>query len=186
MEQVYWSCLLGGALFAVVTVIFGDLISGLFDGLLDFLSVDFLQPMVLAGGITAFGGAGIMLGDYTALPALPVAGMSALIAVGTSAAVLFGYVKPMRNSETSVGYSMSDLVGRTGLVTVAVPVHGVGEVMVQVGAFQTNHIAASADGEALEAGSTAIVLEVRKHLLYVARFDAKYLTKGDGVFGIRV
>lgn len=42
MEALYWGCLIGGILFAVVTVLLGDILSSALDGLLDFLSVDFL------------------------------------------------------------------------------------------------------------------------------------------------
>ena len=62
MIEVYWGCLIGGLLFALVTVIFGDVIDSLFDGLFEFLTMDgldFINPMVIIGAITMFGGAGI-------------------------------------------------------------------------------------------------------------------------------
>ncbi len=61
MDILFWSCLAGGILYALITVIFGDIISEALDGALDFLSGDalpWLQPMTLVSAITIFGGAG--------------------------------------------------------------------------------------------------------------------------------
>ena len=70
METLFWSCLAGGILFAVVSGIFGDWLSLALDGMLDFLSFDghhWLQPMSVVGGITVFGGAGLLLYRYSPL-----------------------------------------------------------------------------------------------------------------------
>lgn len=82
--NIYWGCLLGGLIFALVTVIFGDLLGGVFHGLFDSISFDhfdFLQPMILVSGITIFGGAGVMLTKYTALEPPAVAIISLMLAV---------------------------------------------------------------------------------------------------------
>lgn len=36
MEALYWGCLFGGILFAVVSVLLGDVLSSAMDGVLDF------------------------------------------------------------------------------------------------------------------------------------------------------
>ncbi|MDD3268414.1 MAG: protease [Syntrophomonadaceae bacterium] len=164
MQSIYWGCLFGGALFALVTIIFGDVLGDVLGGLLDFLSfdhLDFLSPMVLVGGITVFGGAGIMLERLTSLDVVPVALFSLLIALVLSALVYFVYVKPMKNAENSSGYSMSELVGKIATVIVPVPGQGYGEVLIKVGAGNTNQIAASYDGEDYRSGTRVIVAEIR-------------------------
>lgn len=174
MEPIYWACLSGGILFAVVTVVFGDLISSALHGALDFMSVDalrFLQPMVLVTMITVFGGAGLLLEHYAALAAVLD------IAIAVIGAVLFGllvyvfYVRPMLNSENSTGFSIRDMSGKIGEVLVPIPSRGYGEVLVRMGAANTNQIAASFDGEAIASGSRVVVVEVRDDTLFVSRLD---------------
>ncbi|MDF2814361.1 MAG: rane protease regulatory rane protein [Paenibacillus sp.] len=174
MEAIYWACLSGGILFAVVTVIFGDLISNAVHGALDFLSVDglpFLQPMVIVSIITVFGGAGLMLEHYAALAALLDAVIAIIAAVLIGILVFMFYVRPMQNSENSTGYSIHDLSGKLGEVLVPIPARGYGEVLIRTGAANTNQIAASYNGEDIASGARVVVVEVREDTLYVSRIE---------------
>ncbi|WP_418791176.1 NfeD family protein [Phosphitispora sp. TUW77] len=174
MLELYWGCLAGGVFFALITVIFGDILGDAFDGVLDALSfdhLDFLQPMVIVGGITVFGGTGATLTMYTSLDSFPVAVISLLAAILLSIAVYFLYVKPMKKTENSTGFSIQDLVGKFGEVTVPVPAKGYGEVLVKIGAGNTNQIAASFDGEELPAGIRVVVAEAKDSVLYVFRYE---------------
>ncbi|MDF2722200.1 MAG: rane protease regulatory rane protein [Paenibacillus sp.] len=172
MEQLFWGCLAGGVLFAIVTVVFGDLISHAIDGILDFLSVDALRklrPMVIVSGITVFGGAGLLLLHYTPLWGVLVVLLALLSAVVIGIAVYLFYVRPMENSENSTAFSIRELSGRIGEVIVPIPPRGYGEVLLKVGAGNTNQIAASFDGDDLEAGARVVVVEVRDDTLFVSR-----------------
>lgn len=173
MVEVYWSCLAFGVLFTLVTVVLGDLVSSALGGALDFLSMDYLNPTVLAVGITVFGGTGITLHEYSPLPGLLV------LAAAVAAAGFIGFlaarylVKPMRKTENSTAYSMKGLAGRLGEVITALPAGraGYGEVLLKVGAGNANHIAASFDGSAIQAGTRVVVVEVKDGVLYVSRFE---------------
>jgi len=168
--NIYWGCLFGGIIFALVTVIFGDLLGDVFNGLFHSLSFDhleFLQPMVLVSGITIFGGTGVLLTRYTSLTPLLVVVISIMLAILLSILIYFAYVKPMRNSENSTGYSMEDLVGLTGEVITAIPVKGYGEVLLKVGAGHSNHIASSQYGGELSTGTKIFVTKVEKSIVYV-------------------
>lgn len=174
MLEVYWMCLSGGVLFALVSIIFGDVLGDIFDGVFDALSfdhVDFLHPMVLVGGVTIFGGSGVMLSRYTAMEPVPVALLSLMIAIALSILVYFAYVKPMKNSENSTGFSMKDLVGKIGEVSVPIPVGGYGEVILKVGAGNTNQIAATLDQADIPAGTRVVVGETKDGVLYVFPYD---------------
>ena len=178
MLEIYWGCLIIGALFAVVTVIFGDLLGHVFDGLFSFLSLDhldFFQPMVIVGGITVLGGTGVVLTRFTPLPALPVALLSLMSAVLLSSLVYFAYVKPMKGAESSTGFSVQDLIGKIGEVIVPIPAKGCGEVLIKIGAGNTNQIAASSDGEDIPAASRVVVAEVKEGVLYVFRYENNQL-----------
>ncbi|GBF32168.1 NADH:ubiquinone oxidoreductase subunit 4 [Desulfocucumis palustris] len=174
MYAIYWGCLIGGSLFALTTIIFGDVLGDILDGVMDSLPFEqlaFMQPMVIVGGVAVFGGAGILLDRYTSLDILPVFLAASMAGVLSSAVTYFAYVKPMKNTENSTGFSIQDLVGKIGEVIVPVPAQGFGEVVVRAGAGNTNQIAASLDGEELAAGARVVVGDVREGVLYVFRYD---------------
>lgn len=173
MAELYWACFAGGILFTLVTVVLGDLLSQAVHGALDFLSADWLNPTVLAGGITAFGGVGILADKYTGLlwPLVMLIALGAAVLAG--ALLYFLSVKPMKNSENSTAYSMKSLNGRLGEVITSIPADGFGEVLIKVGAGNTNHIAASFDRTVIQAGTRVVVVEVRDDTAYVSRFENK-------------
>lgn len=174
METLFMSCLVGGILYALVSIIFGDLIGQALDGALDFLSLDghsWLSPTALVGGITTFGGAGILLGRYTAFSSTAIVVIALFIALTAAVAVFFLYIKPMEQSENSIAFSLNDLSGKLGEVLVPISAKGYGEVMVKVGAGFTNQIAASFEGVEITSGSKVVVVEVRDSTLYVSEVN---------------
>lgn len=170
--NIYWGCLFGGLFFALVTVIFGDLLGDVLDGAFHSFSIghlDFLQPMVLVSGITVFGGTGVILTRYTLLDSRQIGAISLIVAVLLSVLIYFAYVKPMKNSENSTAYSMQDLVGLTGDVSTAIPAKGYGEVILKIGAGRSNHIAASQYEEELPTGTPIFVTKVERSVVFVVR-----------------
>lgn len=171
MLELYWGCFAGGILFTLVTVVLGDFVSQAFGGALDFLSADWLNPTVLAGGITAFGGAGVVLTDCTGLIWPVVAVLALMSAAGAGALLYHLAVKPMKRSENSTAYSMQSLHGRLGEVITPIPSDGYGEVLLKVGAGNANHIAASFERIDIQAGARVVVVEVKDDAVYVSRFE---------------
>ncbi|MDQ8733482.1 protease [Paenibacillus sp. LHD-38] len=174
METLFLSCLIGGILYALVSVIFGDWLGQALDGALDFLSIDghsWLSPTALVGGITVFGGAGVMLQRYTAFGSAAIVTVALLIALLAGTAVFFLYIKPMEQSENSIAFSLNGMSGMLGEVIVPIPAQGYGEVMVKVGAGFTNQIAASFDGIEIAGGSRVVIVEVRDSTLYVSEVN---------------
>ncbi|GAB6990810.1 hypothetical protein [Paenibacillus pini] len=178
METLYWSCLAGGVIFALVTVLLGDVLSHVLHGFLDFLSIDFLKPMVLASAITAFGGSGILLTSHSGLGAVLNMIVSILIGIVIAWFVYWVYIKPMQNSENSTGYSIKEMTGRIGIITIPLPAEGFGEVMVKVGASNTLHIASSFDHHSLPAGVRVVVVDIVDQVLRVSELEER---KGDVV-----
>ncbi|WP_127579572.1 protease [Paenibacillus koleovorans] len=174
MEPIYWMCLSGGILLALVTVVFGDMVSNAVHGALDFMSLDglrFLQPMVIGSVITVFGGAGLMLEHYYVWAAIWDIAVAILASLVIGWSVYVFYVRPMMNSENSTGFSIHDLTGKIGEVLVPIPARGYGEVLVRVGAANTNQIAASFDGQEFRSGERIVVVEVKDDTLYVSRLE---------------
>lgn len=174
METVFMACLVFGILFTLVSVVFGDWLSQALDGLFDFLSFeggDWFNPTVLVGGITAFGGGGLLLSRYTDMAAAAIILVAVAIAVVCGFAVFFLYVRPMQQSENSIGYSIQDLSGKIGEVLVPIPAAGYGEVLVRIGAGVTNQIAASHDGNPIPEGARIVVIEIKEGALHVSQLD---------------
>lgn len=174
MLEFYLGCLTMGILFALVTVIFGDLFSDFLGGFFEALSfdhLDFFHPVVFMGGLTVFGGCGAMLEKYSVLDKIPVTLLSLLGALIFSFLSYFLYVKPMKNAENSTGFSIQDLVGKIGEVVVPIPTQGCGETLFKIGAGYTNQIAASFDGTEIAVGSKAVVAEVKEGILYVFPYE---------------
>jgi membrane protein implicated in regulation of membrane protease activity len=173
MIEVYWSCLIGGIVFAIISFIAGDVfhhgLDNLHGGFGDHL--DFLNPTTLVSAIAAFGGAGILLNEYTTLAPGSSIVLASCISIALSIALHFVYVRPMRRGENSVAFSMRDFPGQVGQVTVSIPAAGYGEVMIRIGAGNTNQIAASFDGSPIRNGARVVVIEVRDDTLLVSPFD---------------
>ncbi|MHA0855649.1 protease [Paenibacillus sp. CMAA1364] len=178
MDALYLGCLVGGVLFALVSVVLGDILSDMLDGMLDFMSVDFLKPMVITSAITVFGGSGILLSRYSDLGSMTNMLLSILIAVFISVLVFYLYVKPMENSENSTGYSIQDLIGRIGVVTITLPTLGYGEVMLKVGAGNVLHIASSLEKVEIPAGIRVVIVKIVDGVLQVTQFEERI---GDDV-----
>jgi membrane-bound ClpP family serine protease len=174
MLEFYWGCLVAGILFAVMSVIFGDVLGHFLHGIFDFLLLDgpdFIHPMVIMGGITILGGTGIVLTEYTPLSLWVIVILSLVFAVICSMFIYLGYVKPMQHTENSTGYSIQELTGKLAEVIIPIPAQGFGEVIIKAGAANTNQIAASFDQEAIQSGSKVVVVEVKDHVLFVSRFE---------------
>lgn len=174
MLEIYWGCLIGGLAFGLISVLFGDFLGDAFDGLFDAISIDgfdMLHPMTLVGGITLFGALGLMLTKYSSVEVLPVGLISGAAAIAFSILVFFVYVKPMKNTESSIGFSIKELVGRTAEVTIPIPENGYGEVLVKLGAQHTYQIAAAHDNEVIQTGKTVVIVEEKDGTLYVTSVE---------------
>ena len=173
MTTLYWYCLLGGFGVSLLLVLAGEVLEAALDaldGVLD--SVDAFDPLSGVAGVTVFGGAGLLLDAYAGLDAVPEAAVAAAIAVVAAVVLHLVYVKPMKRSENSTGFSVREYAGKTGELTTGVPADGFGEVVVRMGASTTFQTAASFSGDPIPAGTKVVVVEVsRDGVLRVAPLD---------------
>ncbi|HLT46571.1 MAG TPA: NfeD family protein [Rubricoccaceae bacterium] len=164
MIEVYWVCLLGGLVFSVLAVLFGDLLDGVLDGLDGVLHGHgfghALDALSMVGGLTVFGGAGVLLETYADLGTLPTALASAAAGLVLAVVMHFAYVRPMKRGENSTAFSVREYAGKIGEVNTAIPARGYGEVLVRMGASVTFQPAASFDGTPIPVGTTVVVVEV--------------------------
>jgi hypothetical protein len=173
MQTLYLGCLALGVIFAIVSVLVGDVIGDALHGVFDFVSIDFLNPTVLAAGVTVFGGSGLLLSRYSNLEAGGIVALSLLTAAFLGVLMFLGVVKPMEKSEVSNGFSMNELPGKIGEITIPIPAKGYGEIMVKFGAGNSLHTAASFDHELLPAGVKVVVVEVKEGVAWVSEFEKR-------------
>lgn len=160
MSTVYWFCLSGGLVVAVVLSL-ADVLGDALDGAFAVLHVDsVLDPLSLVGGVSVFGGAGVLLGAYTGLGDGAVGVVSGALALAVAVAAHVMYVGPMRRAENSTAFSVREYAGRTGTLSTSVPATGHGEVVVRMGASTTFQTAASFTGEPIPTGARVVVVEV--------------------------
>ena len=160
MTTVYWWCLGGGFAVTLLLFIVGDLLDGALDALGAVHLDHVLDPLSVVGGVTVFGGAGLLLDAYTGLADTPAAVVAAALAVGLSVVLHFAYVRPMKRSENSTGFSQAEYAGKTGELSTSLTPDGFGEVIVRMGASTTFQTAASFDHTAIAEGSPVVVVEV--------------------------
>jgi membrane-bound ClpP family serine protease len=169
MLTIYWACLLGGLALTLLAFFVGDALEGVLDALdsLDGL----VDPLSLMGGITCFGGAGVILATTTDLGDVPGALLAAGIGLASAVVMHFLYVRPMKSSENSSGYSLKEMQGRIGEVLTTIPARGYGEVLIRMGPSNTFRQAASFNHTEIASGAKVVVVEVRDGDLWVAPFE---------------
>lgn len=184
MTTIYWSCLLGGVALSVLLVLVGDVLEAAMDaldGALDSLDLGgVFDPLSAVFGATLFGGAGLLLNTYLSLAVVPEVVIAAVLGVVAAVGLHLVYVKPMKASENSTGFSVREYAGKTGELTTGVPEKGFGEVVVRMGASTTFQTAASFSGDPIPSGTAVVVVEVdREGVLRVAPLDRDDLTVAD-------
>ncbi|MCR8642300.1 protease [Paenibacillus sp. N1-5-1-14] len=164
MLLVYWNLLLLGVVFAVVTLILGEIIGHWLDSLSNAFHVDhldYLQPVVVIGGLTCLGAIGVLLTKYTSWSEPFIGVLSLLFAVLISMSVYFGYVKKMAKAENSIGHSTAELVGKIAEVSVPIPSRGYGEIIVKTVSGYSNYPAISFEGQLIKQGNKVVIVELR-------------------------
>ncbi|MGG4394325.1 protease [Paenibacillus thiaminolyticus] len=175
MDTLFWGLFIFGILYSVVTLIFGEILSHAFDSIFG-EGLPFLQPTVLVSGLTAFGAIGILLNRYTAWQSTLILVVAIAGALVVCLLMYFLYIRPMHNTENSTGFSIQDLVGKVGEVSISIPSVGYGEVTLRIGAGLTNQIAASFDKENIPSGTTVVVINVAEDTLYVSPLTKEMLS----------
>jgi hypothetical protein len=142
-----------GFLFLLVSLIFGEIFEH-FDHSLDH-DMDhgdgggpvFFSARGMAVFITAFGGFGAV-GIYYGLSILGASGLGFVSGL-VCATVIFFFARFLYGQQASTQLRVTDLVGRTAMVTVRIGADAVGQVRCQVGEDMVERIAKSIDGQAI-------------------------------------
>lgn len=159
------SLLIGGGLL-LLTLIVDDIFGGLLSAIHLGFDVGGVSPTPLLLGFVAMFGVGGLFG----LHSLGL-GVGAATLVGTAAGLLgagvvFGAFKVLKSSESTDSFSLQDMVGSTGRVSVGIPANHFGSVLISF-AGASHNMTATADSE-IPAGRVVKVVAVAGGNLVVA------------------
>lgn len=144
-----------GVGYAVLSAFVGDLFSlDVHTGELPFLS-----PTVIATFLTVFGGVGYMLLHNTDWSALPVAGLSLLIALGVSSVVLFLVVIPLQAAQKGSARSAKQMIGSLAEVATSIEGSRLGEIVYEQGGTRHSAPAKASGGISIRQGAQVRILD---------------------------
>ena len=169
-NTIFVICLAVGGILLLLTVLLDDILGGL----LDFLHVDFdlggvtLMPLLLAF-VAMFGVGGLIGTEALNLAAGPASLLGALAGMA-GAGLVYVIFSFLRRAEAPQAFSLRDMVGRHGRVTVGIPAGRNGSVLLSYGGA-SHELTATADAE-IPAGSVVAITDVVGGTLIVRRLGA--------------
>jgi membrane protein implicated in regulation of membrane protease activity len=114
---------------------------------------------IMSSFLTAFGVGGVVARYYNlSHPAASGVGVASGIVM---AGIVYQFARVLYSQQASSEVRMTDLVGRPAEVSVAIPEGGVGQIALAFGGEHTEHIARSADGQALRRGAEVVITGLR-------------------------
>jgi membrane-bound ClpP family serine protease len=165
-DLVFGVCLLVGGSLLLLTLIVDDIFGGLLGALHLGFDVAGVSPTPLLLGFVSMFGVGGLFGLHSLGAGPGVATLTGVVAGGLGSAVVFGAFKILRQAESSDAFSLQDMVGSTGRVSVAIPANRFGTVLISF-AGASHNMTATADDE-IPAGKQVKVVGVAGTNLVVA------------------
>src|SRR5579864_6526183 len=157
-DLVFGACLLLGGGLLLLTLIFDDLFGGLLGAIHLGFDLGGVSPTpLLLGFIAMFGIAGL-LGLHSFGAGVGGATLIALVGGLLGAGVVFGAFRVLRQAESTETYSLQDMVGATGRVSVGIPANRFGTVLISF-AGASHNMTATADAE-IPAGRVVKVVAI--------------------------
>jgi membrane-bound ClpP family serine protease len=165
-DLVFGACLLVGGGLLLLTLVVDDVFGGLLGALGIGFDVGGVSPTSLLLGFIAMFGVGGLFGIHGLGASV---GVATLIGVGAGfvgSGVTFGMFKALRSAESTDTFSLQDMVGSTGRVSVGIPANRFGSVLISF-AGASHNMTATADAE-IPAGREVKVVAVAGTNLVVA------------------
>ncbi len=157
--------LIGGGLL-LLTLIFDDLLGGFLNAIHFGLDLGGVSPTPVLLGFVAMFGVGGLLGIHGLGIGVGLATVVGVVAGAIGAAVVLAAFRFLRQSESTDTFSLQDMVGSTGRVSVAIPANRFGSVLISF-AGASHNMTATADAE-IPAGRVVKVVAVAGTNLVVA------------------
>ena len=135
-DVVFGTCLLLGGAMLLLTLIVDDIFGGLLGAIHLGFDVAGVSPTPLLLGFISMFGVGGLFGLHSLGAGVGGATLSGVVAGALGSGVVFGAFKILRQAESSETFSLQDMVGSTGRVSVAIPANKFGTVMISFAGAQ--------------------------------------------------
>lgn len=165
-DLVFGVCLLLGGGLLLLTLIVDDIFGGLLGALHLGFDVAGVSPTPLLLGFVAMFGVGGLFGLHSLNAGAGGATAVAMVSGLLGSVVVFGAFKVLKSAESTDTFSLQDMVGSTGRVSVGIPANHFGTVLISF-AGSSHNMTATADSE-IPAGSVVRVVSVAGGNLVVA------------------
>jgi membrane protein implicated in regulation of membrane protease activity len=152
---IFLFCLAVGGGLLLLTIVLDEVIGGIFDALhigLEIGGVALMPPLL--GFVAMFGIGGLIGTQLLNLENGPASLVGGIFGV-FGFALVFGMFSFLRRSEAPESFSLSELVGQTGRVSVAIPAKRYGSVFISYGGASHN-LTATADVDVAPGSSVRI------------------------------
>ena len=157
-DLVFGVCLLLGGGLLLVTLVVDDIFGGLLGALHIGFDVAGVSPTPLLFGFLAMFGAGGLFGLHSLNAGVGISTVIGTVAGLFGAGVAFGAFKVLKQAESTDTFSLEEMVGSTGRVSVGIPANHFGSVLISF-AGASHNMTATADSE-IPAGRTVKVVAV--------------------------
>jgi membrane-bound ClpP family serine protease len=165
-DLVFGACLLLGGGLLLLTLIVDDIFGGLLSAIHVGFDVAGVSPTPMLLGFIAMFGIGGLFGLHSIGAGSGVATLIGVIAGLIGAGVVFGAFKALGRAESTDTFSLEEMVGSTGRVSVGIPANRFGTVLISF-AGASHNMTATADSE-IPAGRVVKVVAVAGTNLVVA------------------
>lgn len=148
-----------GFVFLLISLVFGELFDHIeFDHDVDTGGPGFFSGRVMSVFVTTFGGFGA-IGTYYGLSPVP----ASLLGFGSGlvfASVIYGFARFLYAQQVTSQVDVTELVGQSARVVVAIPANGVGQIRCRIGEELVDKIAQSRDGAAIPENASVRIDEI--------------------------
>ena len=165
-DLVFGVCLLAGGALLLLTLVLDDIFSGLLGAIHLGFDVAGVSPAPMLLGFLAMFGVGGLFGLHGIGAGVGVATLTGIVAGLLGSGVVFAAFKVLKQAESSDTFSLEEMIGSIGRVSVGIPANHFGTVL--IGFAGTSHnMTATADAE-IAAGRAVKVVAVAGTNLVVA------------------
>ena len=164
-DLVFGACLVVGGGLLLLTLIFDDIFGGILNAIHLGFDMGGVSPTPLLLGFVSMFGIGGLLGEHGFGLGAGLATLVGVVAGLIGAGVVFGAFKALRQAESTDTFSLQDMIGSTGRVSVGIPANRYGSVLISF-AGASHNMGATADAE-IPAGKVVKVIGVAGNNLVV-------------------
>lgn len=157
-DLVFGACLLFGGGLLLLTLIVDDIFGGLLGAIHVGFDVAGVSPTPMLLGFIAMFGIGGLFGLHSLNAGPGGATVVGVISGLLGAGVVFGAFKALRQAESTETFSLQDMIGSTGRVSVGIPANKFGSILISF-AGASHNLTATADAE-IPAGHDVKVIAV--------------------------